>query len=40
VERKVGESDKWQWGDSSYTVKEAYLRLTEEDDAEVEWARE
>jgi hypothetical protein len=40
VERRAGQSDKWQWGDSRYTVKEAYLKLSEEDDVEVEWAKE
>jgi hypothetical protein len=35
AERRVGASDIWKWGDSSYSIKEAYMRLTEEDDVEV-----
>ncbi|GAU35104.1 hypothetical protein TSUD_162080 [Trifolium subterraneum] len=38
--RVIGESDIWKWGDSDFSVKEAYLRLTAEDEEEVEWAKE
>ncbi|MCI18227.1 hypothetical protein A2U01_0039380, partial [Trifolium medium] len=40
VERVLGDSDKWRWGDSCFSVKEAYIRLTEEEAVNVEWARE
>jgi hypothetical protein len=40
VERRDEVSDKWQWVDSNYSVKEAYIQLTEEDGFEVEWANE
>ncbi|MCH89269.1 cysteine-rich receptor-like protein kinase, partial [Trifolium medium] len=38
--RRIGESDKWQWGNSCYSVKETYTRLSEEEEVDVEWVKE
>ncbi|MCI07913.1 putative non-LTR retroelement reverse transcriptase, partial [Trifolium medium] len=40
AERGSGGSDIWKWGDSDFSVKEAYLRLSEEEEEEVEWAKD
>ncbi|MCH93007.1 receptor-like kinase, partial [Trifolium medium] len=35
-----GGEDRWKWGKSEYSVKEAYLYLSEDDDETVDWVKD